>query len=195
MNIIRLGPVCNIKCTCPHFPEQRARLSPSNICFSTIHLFFSRCRYPLNGTPCPRQQSPHKRNAIEAVLESRVGGVPSKKEKKQTERELNQVCACQLNTTLLVFLFFLHLGTLCFALRPSVLLSFQRAECRQTGCRIDRLSGREDTLQVTQQPEREGVPGYPYLPGCQAGAAAADLNDPAVARGAGPRGCVCRRAE
>lgn len=99
------------------------------------------------------------------------------------------MCACQLNTTLLVFLFFLHLGTLCFALRPSVLLSFQRAECRQTGCRIDRLSGRDDTLQVTQQPERkggrEGVPGYPYLPGCQAGAAAADLNDPAVARDAG----------
>lgn len=101
------------------------------------------------------------------------------------------MCACQLNTTLLVFLFFLHLGTLSFALRPSVLLSFQRAECRQTGCRIDRLSGWEDTLQVTQQPEREGgregVPGYPYLPGCQAGAgaAAADLNDPAIARGAG----------
>lgn len=34
---------------------------------------------------------------------------------------------------------------------------------------------------------REGVPGYPYLPGCQAGAgaAAADLNDPPIARGAG----------
>lgn len=159
------------------------RLSPSNICFSTFHLFFSRCRYPLNGTPCPRQQSPRKRNAIKAVLESRVGGVPSKKEKKQTEHTF-RMCACQLNTTLLVFLFFLRLGTLCFVLRPSVLLSFQRAECRQTGCRIDRLSGREDTLQVTQQPEweggREGVPGYPYLPGCQAGA-----NDPAIARGAG----------
>lgn len=99
--------------------------------------------------------------------------------------------ACQLNTTagFLVLPSSWHsllcASPLCAALLPAGRVPADWMSYRSAV----RTGGHPAGYAAAGEGGREGVPGYPYpyLPGCQAGAgaAAADLNDPAIARGAG----------